>query len=256
MWTRLRPQLEIRLVKKRNQRLEAELKPAVEERMNILRELFSSYLDRTVQPSARYYFPPIEVFRPHPDFLGIIEADKDRIITAKDFELIVNNFDKYLTDYQEEKKEYLKELVPKDRRGAGVEHPCNLARHVFRRVDPKEHSFYWSSTYEKTGKMEDDVLVGWPMIATHYYSISSSLEVRPGTFLKMPARFGYNLNVSKISSQLIALAGLDPGTATVQDMDAKNLRFVNDDLETAAGYPVFTWRSAVPSIPLLFTSLC
>jgi hypothetical protein len=83
------------------------------------------------------------------------------------------------------------------------------------------------------------------MIGTHWYPQSYELEVRPGVYLSMPARYVYNGGSSRMSSQLIRLAGLDPTFTTVQDMDAKDPRFVHNNHNTARGYPIFTWRAAV-----------
>lgn len=241
----MRPHLESCLVKTRNRRLESELGPAVEARMKILEELYDAYLDRECRPSERYYCPPVSAFRPKPDFMKVIEADKDAIITAKDFEPITSNLGRHLVDYQHEKKEHLKTLVPEDRLGNNFEYPCDLARHVFRRAHLNPEKYWGAPVTITVDQVENQVLVGWPMIGTHWYPESDKLEVRPGVNLNIPARFVYNGSLSRISSQLISLAGLDPATATVQEMDAKNPRFVHTEYDTAIGYPVLTWRAAV-----------
>jgi hypothetical protein len=251
-WTRLRPQLEPELIITRNQRVAKELAPAIETRVKILKPLCSAFLDRTVRPCERYFFPPIGTIRTIPDFLSVIEVDKNETITAKHFEPVVNKLDKYTAKYHEDQKNSLKALIPEDRQGTNVEAPCDLARHVFRRDDPKLTKYFWVSL-QQMGKIKDEVLVGWPMIGTHRLQVSTKLEIRPGVHLEVPTHFSYNLPVSRTSSQLICLAGLSPATATVQDMDAKDRRFVHKDFETAVGYPVFTWRAAVGFVVLLHT---
>jgi hypothetical protein len=63
--------------------------------------------------------------------------------------------------------------------------------------------------------------------------------------VEVPAGFAKNSEASEISSRLIKLAGLDPLTAAVSDMEAADRRFVLSNFYTAIGYPVFTWRAAV-----------
>ncbi|KAJ3512541.1 hypothetical protein NMY22_g15306 [Coprinellus aureogranulatus] len=61
----------------------------------------------------------------------------------------------------------------------------------------------------------------------------------------MPYGFTLNTDVSAISAKLIRLAGLNRDTATVDEMDEKDPRFVHPDFLTEVGYPVFTWRASV-----------
>ena len=227
-----------------------ELVPAIEARVKMLKPLCSALLDRTVRPCERYYFPPFEAVRVIPDFLSVIEADKNETITAKNFEPIVNKLDEHAAKYNEDRKRSLKALIPEDRQGTNVEPPCDLARHVFRRDYPRLTKYFWVSL-QQMGKIKDEVLVGWPMIGTHRFPVSTKLEIRPGVHLDVPTPFTYNLPVSRTSSQLIYLAGLSPATATVQDMDSRDRRFVHKDFDTSIGYPIFTWRAAVRSALLL-----
>ncbi|KAJ3515974.1 hypothetical protein NMY22_g14314 [Coprinellus aureogranulatus] len=239
-WTKIRPQLEESVVEKRNSRLDEELQPMIKERMEILEDLYNAYLDRAARPAERYYYPPIEAFRPIPEVMEIVEADKDTTITAKDFGSIVLKFNQYVDDYQEELKGSLDKVIPADRRGHGAEQPFNMARHVFRRGSPTD-----SYSYSYYGKPKDNVLVGWNMIGAHLYEYSRLLEVRPGVRVEVPEEFAYNDRESRVSSKLITLAGLDPATATARDMDARDPRFVHVEVFTAIGYPIFTWRTAL-----------
>ena len=246
VWTKIRPGLEMDVIVKRNRRLDEELKPIAGKRMTILKELYNAYLDRTTRPSERLYFPSVEIFRPIPEVLRIIEADKTTNITAKDFDSIIGNFDKYVTEWQEEKKNSFKALVPGTSNAEGVESPFDLAKHVFMRSSSEGRGYGW--LYRKNGAVEDDVLVGWPMVGTHWYKYPSRLQIRRGVDVDVPAGFAYNTEASEMSSTLIRLAGLDPTTATVLDMDREDKRFVLGNFDTAIGYPVFTWRGAVSRI--------
>lgn len=234
------------VIVERNQRLDEELKPAVGKRMTLLKELYDAHLDRTTRPSGRLYFPSVEIFQPIPEVLKIIEADKDTIITAKDFDSIIGNFDKYLTEWQEEKKNSFKALVPGMSNLEQDKYPFDLARHIFTRSSSEAHGYAW--LYRQNGAVENDVLVGWPMVGTHWYEYPSGLQIRPGVHVPVPAGFAYNAEASEISSTLIRLAGLDPASVSVPDMDREDKRFVLENFYTAIGYPVFTWRAAASSI--------
>ncbi|TEB30899.1 hypothetical protein FA13DRAFT_1792030 [Coprinellus micaceus] len=242
VWTKIRPGLEIDVSIKRNQRLDEELRPAIKKRMSLLKKLYDAHLDRTARPSERLYSPPVGIFRPIPEVLKIIEADKDTIITAKDFDAIVSNFDKYLTEWQEEKKNSSKALVPSISSREEDEYPFSLARHIFMRSSSEARGYAW--LYRENGAAEDDVLVGWPMVGTHWHEHPRRLQIRLGVDVPVPAGFAYNAEASEISSTLIGLAGLNPASVTVSDMDREDKRFVLGNFYTAIGYPVFNWRAA------------
>jgi hypothetical protein len=152
VWTKIRPGLEIDVIIKRNQRLDEELRPAVKKRMSLLKKLYDTHLDRTARPSERLYSPPVGIFRPIPEVLKIIEADKDTIITAKDFDAIVSNFDKYLMEWQEEKNSS-KALVPSISNREEDEYPFSLARHIFMRSSSEARGYAW--LYRENGAAED-----------------------------------------------------------------------------------------------------
>lgn len=242
VWTKIRPRLEGRVIEKRNKRLAAELQPDVKKRMKILGDLYDDYLDRSFRPSERYYCPSVEVFRPLPDVMKLVEAEKGTVITAEDFEPIVENFGRHIAEYQEELKSSLEKTIPPGGRGQPHQNPLNLAKNVFQGDQGAYYANYNNTNY---GKAEGNVLVGWSMVGTYRSAGIKRLQIRPGVYLDMPPGFAYNMGTSAISVQLIVLAGLDPETATVEDMDAADRRFVRMELATAVGYPVFTWRGAV-----------
>jgi hypothetical protein len=210
--------------------------------MKILEDVYTAYLD-TLRPSERLYCPPVDFLRPIPAVLKLLEADKGTNITAKNFQPLKQHFKKYIADHQGKVRMSLKTEETK-RQVTYTGDPFDLARFVYRRSPAPRRKcrtpFAWADP-------EDLILVGWSMIGTHATQERKQLQLRDGVWIPIPAGFDLNFSASPVSAKLIELAGLDPKTTTVAEMDACDPRFVFTQFLTEAGYPVLTWRTAVSS---------
>lgn len=239
IWANLKAKLEPAVIEARNLRLALDLEPAVEERMGILEDVYSTYLEG-LRPSEQYFCPPLEVLRPIPEVLEILEAEKTRNITESDFKPVADNLDELIARYQKEKKKTLVKLL-NSRGGRYMEEPLELARNVFRRARSQ------GSSMPSKAPTSDCVLVGWAMLGTHTTDAYSEVMLRPGVYLNMPAGFIYNELSSGHCSELIDMAGLNPQTASVNEMDSMDPRFVCDTCSTlnGYGYAILSWRAAL-----------
>ncbi|KAF6746736.1 hypothetical protein DFP72DRAFT_1076071 [Ephemerocybe angulata] len=239
VWSRLRPKLEPKVQKKMNERIMADLKPSVDKRMAMLAGLYDAYLGK-LRPSESCYCPPVDFLRVNPDVIKVVEADKAIDITEKDFQLIVEKFGEYVSQYQDDMEKVFLKLMPVDTEG--VEDPLQLARVVLRRDRRTESEWYWYGS--NNVDPEDNFLIGRDMVCTHTWAKRRKMELRPGVSVDMPSKYEFNSDVSKACSSVITVAGLPPATATIAEMDAKDARFVCKLCVSMNGYNVFTWRAA------------
>ncbi|KAF6743385.1 hypothetical protein DFP72DRAFT_858918 [Ephemerocybe angulata] len=216
---------------------DANLEPTVEKRMGILEDVYSTYLEG-LRPSEQYFCPPLEDLRPIPEVLTILEADKMRKITEPDFKPVADILDDLIARYQVEKKKTLVNLLNSSR-DRYMDEPLELARNVFRRAG------HQGSSVRSQAPTSDCVLVGWAMLGTHITDAYSEVMLRPGVYLNMPTGFIYNELSSRHSSELIDMAGLNPQTASVDEMDSMDPRFVYDTCSTLKGYAILSWRAAL-----------
>lgn len=207
----------------------------------------------TLHPSERYCSPLVEYFRAHPAILSLLEAEADVTITADDFRPIIHVVEDYIAEYRAGKLDSVTAEL-KLETPHSAKHAANLARYVFECRRP---------AYEEPGPQ----LIGWRMIAGHTcFEGGRSFELRPGVWVPMHCtKVSLHRKASRVASKLIELAGLDPATTTVDDMDKRNPYFVFEQkhlLFQSRGYEVFTWRRAVcliyasPSSNLIYSFIC
>ncbi|KAF6746731.1 hypothetical protein DFP72DRAFT_1150833 [Ephemerocybe angulata] len=206
IWANVKGKLEPAIIEARNLRLALDLEPTVEKRMGILEDVYSTYLEG-LRPSEQYFCPPLEDLRPIPEVLTILEADKTHKITESDFKPVADILDDLVARYQEEKKKTLVNLLNSSR-DRYMGEPLELARNVFRRAGSQ------GSSVRSQAPTSDCVL--------HLYELSS-----------------------RHSSELIDMAGLNPQTASVDEMDSMDPRFVCDTCSTLKGYAILSWRAAL-----------
>jgi hypothetical protein len=118
----------------------------------------------------------------------------------------------------------------------------DLARHVFQ---SEQSSSFWTPANVSATHL---TLIGWDMIAWLPEIKPSKFELRPGVKVNGPSEIQYNARGSKVCSKLISMAGLEPATATIAEMDARDPRYVLRGLVRHLKidtYPVFTWRAVV-----------
>jgi len=244
VWARLRPRLEPLVQASQNRRVLEAIQAKVNARMQILRNLYDEYLD-TLKTSKRYLCPPVEILRPLPEVITIVEAPDEVNVTRKDFEHIASRFEQIIAEHIARRRGDCAAIMKSTlERNTGGNLGC--PRNTFTRDDlhPVElvesiwshgHSWDWSLPR----------IVGWSSLASELYAyMNSAYELRPGVFINMPEDPVFDYHTAKFASSLVSSVGLLPYTVSAAHMDERDDRFTCDCL-TEQGRMVFTWRSAV-----------
>jgi hypothetical protein len=239
-WNKLRPKLEPAVEREKKRRIAWVMLPLIRKRVNIFEDVYNKHLTK-LTPSERYRCPPAGYFRLLPEILGVLESDMTVDVSADEFLPMMDYVDECIAKYQAEKKSSaLNSVKPgtSDANGVGAgEGALNLASHVFR-CDGTRWIQY--------------SLIGWPMMASHSCSYGRvyTTTLPPGHWIpKVCSKLELYKPASQRASELVALAGLDPETATIADMDEMDPRYVLElssvPKEWVDGYFVFSWREAV-----------
>jgi hypothetical protein len=209
----------------------------MKQRMSILEGLYNDYLS-SLKPSDRVSCPPVLFLRPLPEVVKLIEAAKDVVIAAGDFQPILNKLASHIADYHVERRRTAICTLPGTEKQ--VADPISLAKNVFQ-CEPFSH-YYCSPS--------QDILSGWLMISGHFCVKHAALDHRPGIRLDRPCKVIHSEKYSAVASGIIAATGLDPSTTSFADMDQKDARFICNFCPFQAPKKVFTWRGAVCDISL------
>lgn len=221
------PTIRIILNRTRNARLAFERELVTWERWDIFTRLYDQYVS-TLQPFEQQYCPPAVALRKL--------SDVDKLLEGATFGLVVEDMQHYIDNARSSMKQSLvKACRTADR--VHTPEPWGLAKNVFQKR--------WSKTKVKTqGAPSTRVQVGWDMIATLRSKGFSTIDLRdrPGVYVHCYRSFELNVQSSRDSEQLIAMAGL-PKMATVDEVDAVDPRFACKN--QASGLAIYTWRGAV-----------
>jgi hypothetical protein len=240
-WTRIRPRLEALVIESRNW--------TKKQRFRLLKEAYKEHI-RHRSPGERYCCPPAEFLWRYSDISNLLEADSAVLIMTESFQSAFGKMDERIAEYQAVKKEEALESarVAVSKLNIRVDKSLGLARQVFQ----CEHESPAPSSSGAAAKVPAayQTLIGWDMIAWLPSVEHLGFELRPGVNVDRPSKVQYNDRGSKVCSRLVFMAGLKPATATIEDMDARDPRYV---LRRSAflrhlkidTYPVFTWRAAV-----------
>ncbi|KAJ2918277.1 hypothetical protein MD484_g2103, partial [Candolleomyces efflorescens] len=237
-WNKLRPKLEPVVEMERKRRIARIMLPLISKRLKIFEDVYNNHLTK-LKPSERYRCPPADYFRLDSEISRVLESDMTVDVTADDFLSMMDYVDGCIAKFQAEKKaSALNSAIS----NAGVdvdtaEGALDLAIHVFRCDGARwtQHS-----------------LIGWPMMASHC-CINGRVytpTLPPEHWIpKFCSKLELNVPASQKAAELVVLAGLDPQTATIADMDEMDPRFVLDlssvPNEWVDGYFVFSWSEAV-----------
>jgi len=212
VWQRIRPELEARALTNKNQRLEREHAQLRMARRTLVSNRYDDYT-RTLSPSQWKYLPrPLDICSFEP-FRELITADPDITVTAQSFDEAFQMLPELLSSAAEERRNSKLALLPLVISDS-VTDPLELATSAFYCQKCSKSSFYYSN-----------ILFGWNDIASHHcgvqtaglFSSPSGNEVdNPGAYYMEAVTW-----VRKIAEKV----GLDPATATVVEMDSKDVRF-------------------------------
>ncbi|KAJ2918327.1 hypothetical protein MD484_g2079, partial [Candolleomyces efflorescens] len=229
IWNKYRPEFERKIRMERNFHRALALRDAIVSRLEMIRGLYATRLS-SMKPSATYFYPPVEFLWSFPEVANLLESDKT--ITAKDFQHVIDRIDEYVGCYNNAKRKLLLDALP-SHEISRVADPFSLARYVFQQAD---------------GGNSGTALLGWPAIASHSSLGTLNYGLRLGVAVNAPLAVFLNPPMSAISTQLIILAGLDPATATIDDMEDRDLFVFCRKCKAEPhrnNYGVYTWRGAL-----------
>lgn len=189
----------------------------------------------------------------------VLDAGLDVNVTAQDFAAVVAQFPQYIKTHQEGLKgrvggARLPEQGSLSRPGLPVsleeaERVLSLAKNVYRCEGASNQG--WGGDFWMTSGEPVQTLLGWHDIANHHHCYKCRpIEYRPGVRVMKPyCDVTLHEKSTPLSSILITLAGLDPATATIAGMDARDARFAFTRKSIpcwwGSDYMVFTWRGLV-----------
>lgn len=219
--------------------------------MKIFKALYENYR-AGLRPSQKIQTPAYQLMRTVPEVAALVNAGSDATITARDFLPVMTKIPEYISQYLREYREAIVATVPATEFKEGLD-PLNLAAFVFRCTAAleREMSNSWSSrTWTEVDKCSSGYLTGWPMILSHLHDgckgpAAYENGVIPASMPRHTITFDdYG---SKRATSLVTLEGLDPMTATLADMDAKDSIFVctSCTLGRSKRFALYNWRQAV-----------
>ena len=203
------------MTKKRN-RLERESANIRLNRRKIVDDRYKAYKRIKFPPSLWKYLPrTLDITRFKP-FAQHVEADPRVEVTAKMFDEAFERLPEHLVAAAEERKTYLRSLLPIDSAGEiqdAPSLPVELATAVF--LCPHSHLFPF--------------LFGWDDVTSHHCRFErEGLDWDYSPFPSVTAdsdTLKYCPQVTRVVEKVVHLAGIDPKIATAADLDARDLRF-------------------------------
>ncbi|KDR76602.1 hypothetical protein GALMADRAFT_247009 [Galerina marginata CBS 339.88] len=248
IWKRILPILEPQILQFQEERLAAERATLMDSRRNIMHDLYQTY-QRSLVPSQWKYLPrTLDICELEP-FAQLIEAPTDVVVTAEDFGNGMKMLLALLSSLSERKLEEFRDVlrVEKTDLSDNAHQPDAVASSPHNPVDPLELA---TSVFQCEGQCiryhERCSVIGVEELMTHHCDADYTLF-----FNRSAMSWNFSLRGAQTASSLVQLAGLDPKTASVSDMDQKDLRFtcrlckpvqVSANLWMANGY---SWRRAV-----------
>lgn len=251
VWTKLKPKLEKPVIAKKEVRLTKELQAIVKPRMEILKTLYEGYLSG-LRPSEKLETPASQFLRTVPEIASLIDAGRDTAITARDFQPAFSKLSEHISRYLRDYRKALMDIIPaSDFKGALD--PLHMARFIFQceaTVGRERTNSYSNLFWTDVVNCSSGYLFGWPMVVSHLNAGCVGAEAHEkGVIPASLPRIAIVLNkeASVRAAQLITLAGLDPMTATLSNMDAKDSLFVCASCSSpnSKRFFVYNWRQAV-----------
>ncbi|CAA7263085.1 unnamed protein product [Cyclocybe aegerita] len=255
IWTRIRPLLEPAVLQKKRERLEREMKGIRSARRTIVHTSYQEF-QTTLMPSQWKYLPrTVDICAMEP-FAKVVDAEADVTVTVADFveafrqlpdllsaaldarkltvrKLFENRHHLYPFELWESRTKQPPPSAQEPEAGEIIEDagppsqpldPLDLATTVFACQEEPCSGYGSTAPY----------LFGWDGIASHNNCRPDSfspaadrnlwylqrIEVSPA-----PPKVAFSVSGSTAVRAVVKAAGLDEKTATVSDMDAKDLRF-------------------------------
>ena len=234
----LRPKYEDEIKQVQDERLEAELQSIIEDRADVLCAAYWEEIKKRFRPAHSLLCPTTEVVRKTiPEVKPILYRERDVDVTASDFQPIMEKIIAFGPQHLESKKAAILRSIPESERSEGVD-PLTLAKNVF--TCDLEMKL---KTYCEPCRL----YITWDDMAPH---IADGCFAPDGHYSRAgePFNMRYSEAHSQQSAHLLQLVGLNPDTATVEEMDAIDARFICwCSVSRGKGLwkrDLFTWRQA------------
>jgi len=201
-----------------------EIKALIPQRHAVFTQVHASYLE-TLKPSVRATRPP-DVCRNIRPIADVIVSPASEQVNAASFSHVLERMDEVYAVDEAARIRFFKDQLPwgwvgRNERGVAA---LELATAVFYCL---QHPFA--------------SLIGWSMAQM----CRSELSFQPLEMVFHRSGQRFDRYGSALAGHLVRLVGLNPATATAEEMDRLDRRFFNPAWSTEFGYGVYTWRSAV-----------
>ncbi|KAH6918137.1 hypothetical protein BKA70DRAFT_9226 [Coprinopsis sp. MPI-PUGE-AT-0042] len=248
VWTKLRPKLEPLVIDAVNRRLDKEMRAIVQPRLETLKAVYQSSLSH-LRPSQKRLQPAYQSLRRFPAVASLIDADKDVVVRAEDFEPLMKDVPQYIDEYWADLRAGATATIPTSDATTSSD-PFSLARYWFK---CGALTSYTSSSHYSEYRIERvcsvKAILGWPRVQLHLSKGCDHQSYESGVVaqhvLEQKCPIALDEATSSAAQTLITLAGLDVATATIEDMDLNEARFVCDSCSQRSMYDVLDWRQAV-----------
>ncbi|KAG6907178.1 hypothetical protein DXG01_010075 [Tephrocybe rancida] len=243
-WARIRVDLEKTLIEIRDRRIEQERQRRISRRLGMFKKAFISQT-RTLHPQIWLQYPHWREVAAFPDFDEILSAPDNVTVNEGSLGPAMVQLPSLVTTWLEDRKAKLTRLAP-----ARTPHVqpittdvLTLATSVFKcgNLSCRNDSPAWAT-------ISTNPLFGWTD-ASHHICEDPQREyhggyIQPATLKKTVVAFFQGASV--VAAHLVHLVGLDPGHATVADMDRGAHHFFCSGCFPSQA--VYTWRSAVAHV--------
>lgn len=205
-----------------------------------------------LRPYDKRQIPAWQFMRTLPGVSEYIDADKNADITRHSFQPFIAELPERTAKYWDQYKEAIISRIPTTGFNEGS-NPVDMARFVFicdaKHTETREEGRELQTTVVSC---DSGLLHGWTMIAEHLQMCEGCHCYEKGAIPEGTQKHTIKLRqyYSKVAASLTALAGLNPSSATVGEMDQQGVFFVCTACSSRRRYDVYTWRQAVRSIYL------
>jgi len=238
VWSRMREKHEPAIIARRLAR-----------RISTFQDAYSRYL-ATLPTRQSITCPTYHYFRIIPEVALLLEADSSTTVTSETFNSLFPAVLSCLPQYLADRKREILATIPSDSSDSiSSEESLNLARHVF--ICDQDRPMSWRPN--ACPRCGFRCFVGWDMLSSHGCIGHGLLQIRPGVTTIGPTPVVYDEKLSMASSTMIRSSGLDPATATLNDMDNTDARFTCWCTAFIRGVRVHTWRSMVSGLCFLLS---
>lgn len=244
-WRTIKPAIEAKLILARDQKARIARKAVIDSRVTVIRKAYVEYLE-TLQPKLWQQYPSSSGLFDCGVFDALINDPSDSELTIADCGNTLLQLNTYLADHRERQL----------RRSAGLffssDVTCANNIEVALSKFALATSVFSCEGCTKKFKDERMCLMGWNQVSMHV-SDPEKATAAEGTVV-------FSKLGSQVASSLVELLSLDPLSASADDADQQNARFLCAScpiqrFQSASSGKALTWRESVCSTLISFFSV-